>query len=123
MARDPLDESTELLWVDEWLGNPPTNQLGYLVVGGFQLPHIRLIKSADPANDGLARLSIDNRYGSEYMPEDEIKRWAWLMANAMAVSAGFTSFNGNGRRYDSFFATRVGMIGSDLLGQPEKSNG
>ena len=112
-----MSELVELLWMDEGLGNPATNQIGYLVVEGFQLPHIRLIKSADPANDGLARFTIDGRFGTEYMPEDEIKRWAWVLANAMAVSAGFTSYGDNGRRMDSFFAPRIGPLGTEFLGE------
>lgn len=108
----------ELVWMDEWLGNPATNQLGYLVVEGFKIPHIRLIKSVDPANDGLARLWLDGRFGMDDVLEDEIKRWGWFLANAMAVSAGFSSANENGRRLDSLFAPHIGPIGADMLGEP-----
>ncbi len=116
-----MEETVELLWMDEWLGNPATNQIGYLLVEGYRIPHIRLIKSADPANDGLARLNIDDRFGMEYVSEDEIKRWAPILANAMAVSAGFSCYNENGLRLDRRFAPRMGALGSDMLGESHEA--
>jgi hypothetical protein len=44
----------------------------------------------------IRNLLCDDRFGIT-APESEIRRWAWFLANAMAVSAGYTS-HGKGSR-------------------------
>lgn len=75
---------TEILW--------ETETRGLLSVDGYKVPHITVIKHTAPENDGLLSLSLPNGGGGMDATEDEVKKWAWWIAQAMAVAAGYTTF-------------------------------
>lgn len=56
------------------------------------------IREALDRGEPLYLFTLDGRFGHGPIPESEINRWAWFLANAMAVSAGYTSHGENSRR-------------------------
>jgi hypothetical protein len=54
------------------------------------------LTSAMARGERIFNLTFDNRYGLT-CPESDLAEWGWFMANAMAVSAGYTS-HGKGSR-------------------------
>lgn len=62
-------------------------------VDGYDIPYIVAIKPN--ANKDEWFLSLDNRFGTEAMTEEDIKKQAWFWANAMAVAAGYTAHGVN----------------------------
>lgn len=59
-------------------------------VGGVEVPYIEAVRG----NDGRISLVLDHRLGIT-TTEDELGRWAWFLANAMAVAGGRTSHGAN----------------------------
>lgn len=64
---------------------------GAIEIEGFTLPHV----TVKPGAAGGYDLTLDRRFGMHAETLDEVRRWAWFLANAMAVAAGFTSFGEN----------------------------
>ncbi len=58
-----------------------------LIVGGRVVPNVQ----GRQEDDGTVHLVLDNRFGIT-TTRAELQNWAWFLANAMAVAAGFTSF-------------------------------
>ena len=63
-----------------------------LSVNGCRLYKVELTPMAPPENwdEDSFFLKIDGRFAKENVSRDEIKRWGYILANAMAVSAGYT---------------------------------
>lgn len=62
------------------------NDIHYLVVNGCRVPHILLWQR----DDGITwSLNIDGRFSGDFT-KDEIEGFGYILANAMAVSAGYT---------------------------------
>lgn len=87
------EKVVEIYWLNKYVNDPPTRQLGDLIVDGVLVPNIVLAKYLDPAKDGLLIICLDRRFEID-VAETEINTWGWILANAMAVSAGFASVNG-----------------------------
>lgn len=60
--------------------------------------HARTLVEAVERGEPIYALVLDNRFLVEAATESEINRWSWFLANAMAVSAGYTSHGENSRR-------------------------
>lgn len=105
------ERAVEILWLEHYLGNPPTAQNGVLVVEGYQLPDIKVTRSLDMAHDGMVSVTLDQRFTID-TTDEQIYTWGWLLANAMAWGAGFTAFGPNQRRRDSFIGAKVHIITS-----------
>lgn len=101
----------ELLWTNDFLGNPATHQGGVLIVDGYRVPGIQIRKSLDLAEDGRVSVVLDTRFAID-VTEAEVRIWGWMLANGMAFAAGFTSFGENARKRDSFFGSKVLRIDS-----------
>lgn len=52
-------------------------------------------------------LHLDDRFKSRPIPESEINGWAWFLAHAMAVSAGYTSHGEGSRAINRHGPSRV----------------
>lgn len=104
----------EELEVEDGDGEPPTVELvprhsygdgiGYhaVLVEGIEVPHLKVAELEPGTNGGLEHersyvLSVDDRFGTIAVPYAELWRWLWIMAQAMAVSAGFTCHGENAR--------------------------
>jgi hypothetical protein len=81
-------------------------------VDGFRVPYItgRVI-------DGMLHLCLDNRFGCE-IPEQYATSVMWFIANAMAVSAGYTSFGENSKPSNPF---NTRFSGLEMCPEPEVS--
>lgn len=66
------------------LVGPFTDDRWYLSVEGCKVPNLYMRKNGD-----VFTIIFDDRFAMD-TNEDEINRWGWLFANAMAVSAGYT---------------------------------
>jgi len=65
-------------------------------VNGYQVPYFKFIPVVD--REGFFDMVVDGRFGTdEPVHETEIKKWMWIIAHAMAVSAG-QSCHGKGSR-------------------------
>ena len=80
----------------------------YVSVGGFKVPHILLIKRKDLPK-GYWECVLDGRLAHD-MPTREVLRWMPLVANAMAVAAGYSSFGENCRPSNPY-QVRIGPLG------------
>ena len=69
----------------------------WLEVDGYRVPHITVTRygTADVGEDRY-QLLLDGRFALD-APWGEVWRWAWFLANAMAISAGVTCHGPNGR--------------------------
>lgn len=64
-----------------------------LVVDGVVVPHIALSDDID----GETWVMVDNRFCQPIPTELLLDGWGWLLAQAMAVAAGYTSHGPNSR--------------------------
>ena len=80
----------------------------HLSVDGCRLFGVDLYGRHD--TDKKWTVCLDGRFEID-VSEDEVKRWAWLMANAMAISAGYTHHGPNSRPAN-LHATRFGSMSS-----------
>ena len=107
-----MDKTVEVFWVNKYVNDPPTRQLGDLIVDGVVVPQVVVARYLDPAKDGLFTVTLDARFEID-VAETEIYNWGWLLANAMAISAGFTSVTGP--RRDVRFGPSVRALDPGLL--------
>lgn len=82
----------------------------YVSLDGYKVPHV----TVHPQPDGKVGVTIDNRFTThEPVSEEEFARWIWLLANAMAVAAGYTAHGEHCRPMkDLEYKTRMGELGS-----------
>ena len=76
-------------------------------VDGCEVPYIRA--SMMKGTEDRWVLCLDNRFMLE-VPHDEVQRWMWFVADAMAVAAGWSCHGKQGRRMNPF---AVGMVEID----------
>ena len=105
IPHDPLDASVETVG--------PFSEHHELTVGGYQVPYI----SIQPLSDGNLDLSVDNRFCATFTP-DELKKFGWILAQAMAVAAGY-SCHGHGSRPINPFGLRMTGISTTTTELPE----
>jgi hypothetical protein len=82
------------LGIEAWdVPTDPDKRAAYIAQFEDRSPRLT---SAMARGERIFNLTFDNRYGHT-CPESELADWGWFMANAMAVSAGYTS-HGKGSR-------------------------
>lgn len=70
---------------------------------GYHVPHIQ----AAPMKDGTYYVAVDNRFGiHKSVTREELENWMPILANAMAVAAGYSCHGENCRRINEY---KVGM--------------
>ncbi len=62
-------------------------------VGGYEIPNLKILKRKGK-NDGISTVLLDNRFSID-VPEDQLDPWLWIVANAMAIGAGYSSHGEN----------------------------
>lgn len=80
------------------VGTPADIGWQTLVVDGYAIPHVKVTKQ----EDGHFYLSLDDRFGFVAEGWGELWRFAWFLAQCMAVSAGYTSHGPNSRRMNAY---------------------
>lgn len=78
-------------------------ELYRIVVDGYQVPHL----TGRPI-DGMWHFTFDSRFGCD-VPEKYAHGVAWMIANAMAVGAGFTCFGENSKPRNEFKCRLFGI--------------
>jgi len=80
-----------------------------VTIADYEVPHI----TARPCEDGRIDVIVDHRFGMEPVSRDEFNRWMPLLANAMAVAAGYTSHGENCNPLkDTMFKRKIIGLGS-----------
>lgn len=81
-------------------------EYSYAVVDGCKVPYIKLVKRTG-AEDGKTEIFLDSKV---YIVDDSgIDVWLHLLANAMAVAAGYNRHGEGGVKYNPF-AVRMTSI-------------
>ena len=105
-----MSMSTEII---EMSRNPEVVPLVFNV-DGYRVPNIT---GAKLKGSDLITLTL-NRFGEPYctmdVSEEEIKKWMWFTANAMAVSAGYSSHGSNSNKMNPHGASDVNRVISVL---------
>lgn len=84
--------------------HPETEQVADLIVDSLKVPYLTVTSVVDgsvttgtePVAGWL--LDLDRRFSVQAHSWDELWRWVWFIANAMAVSAGYTCHGPNASR-------------------------
>lgn len=64
------------------------------------------VTTALARGERIFNLTLDQRFGIT-VPESELDRWAWFMANAMAIAAGYTSHGIHSRPINRHGPSRI----------------
>lgn len=88
--------SVELVgpFVEEWR----------VVLDGYEVPNL----SAIVRKDGGIMLSLDHRFLIEG-PREEVEKWIWIVANAMAIGAGYSCHGENCTPINPFKVRMTGI--------------
>lgn len=78
-----------------------------VVIDGRVVPRLTGTKS----HDGRITLCVDNRFGGGPFSADDAYQAAYLIANAMAITAGYSNFSADTQ--DKPFASRIMRISTD----------
>ena len=81
-----------------------------VTVDGYRVPHL----SAIVKNDGSIMLLLDERFCIEGSRE-EISKWVWFVADAMAIGAGYSCLGENCRQVNPY---QVQMSGIEINPSP-----
>jgi hypothetical protein len=84
-------DETEQTQAVQVLG-PFPGEVYRLIVDGCRVPYVELHRQGGTEFDWC--LVVDGRFAAD-VNEEEIMRWAYAFANAMAVSAGYTNHGPN----------------------------
>lgn len=76
---------------------------------GYRVPYLQVIKYVAPEHDGLLSLNVDERFSIDFL-EEELDKWAWIIANGMAVAAGYSCHGENSQPLNRFKCA-VHMLG------------
>jgi hypothetical protein len=85
---------------------PPREQR-QVTIDGFEVP---LIEAREADNGTTCHISLDNRFGI-ILPATCAAEVLWLVANAMAIGAGYSCHGENSRPVNPY-KVRVSAIGS-----------
>jgi len=86
-----------------------------VTIGGYKVPYV----NARLLDDGRVDVTIDRRFGMpDPVSREEFNRWIYILANAMAVAAGYSCHGENCTPINPF---KIGMsqIGSVPSPKPE----
>lgn len=75
---------------------PFTEEYHVPTINGYKIPNLKILRKKG-AQDGIATVLLDERYAID-VPDDQLDPWLWIVANAMAVGAGYSSHGENSTR-------------------------
>lgn len=89
----------------QWIG-PDAGGRYRFALHGFKVPRVegRIV----PGSETLWKIVLDGRFSIEARQE-ELASWLWLVANAMAIGAGFSCFGENSQPANPY-GTRIAEI-------------
>ena len=92
---------------------------GYFVlaIDGYMIPFIKARQNEDKS----WTLLLDDRFAVDITDENELNKWIWWIADAMAISAGWTAFGKDGKRSNPFQTRIFGLseINGELFSDPD----
>lgn len=74
-------------------------------IGGYVIPQLRILRKKG-AQDGIATVLLDNRFMID-VSEDQLDPWLWIVANAMAIGAGYSCHGENSIKDPNPFKTKL----------------
>lgn len=79
-----------------------------LIVDGCIVPRVDVHKRSDTC--GLLTVTLDERFSID-VPLEQINIWGWIVANAMAIGAGYSCHGPNSKLMNPFAcrATRIDL--------------
>ena len=80
-----------------------------VLVDGCEVPLLMAAKQ----QDGTFHLFLDRRFMMDEVTEEELKRWAWFIANAQAIGAGWSCHGPNGRQANPYAVQSVCLDGTE----------
>jgi hypothetical protein len=75
-----------------------------ITVDGYEVPYVEGRKDSK----GQWSLLLDGRFSID-VTEDELNRWMWILANGMAVAAGYTHHGEGSKQHNPFTRQIVGI--------------
>lgn len=82
----------------------------YAVIDGYRVPHIKLVRGTGQ-NDGKTEIHLDSRLIYAFSEGDQLDLFLHLLANAMAVAAGYSCFGANSVKDPNPFHVKMMGIG------------
>jgi len=80
-----------------------------IMVDGYLVPKITAVK----IEENLWNITLDERYGIT-APGEEIQKWMWIVANAMAIGAGYSCFGENSQIINQYSIKAIGLSQEEL---------
>lgn len=80
-----------------------------IVLDGYRVPRL----SGRPTKDGMWSFTLDERFGID-VPEMYAKGVVMMIANAMAIGAGYSCFGENSQEFNPF---KTRLFGMDLAAE------
>jgi len=85
-ARQPKRKGVDLVGPFHQEYHKPT-------IDGYEIPNLQVIRKTG-AKDGEVSVILDDRFIID-VPEDQLDPWLWIVANAMAIGAGYSCHGEN----------------------------
>lgn len=79
-----------------------------VTLDGYLVPDVRVMERPDT---GQWNVTLDGRYGIVAENLEELQRWMWIVANAMALGAGYSCHGENSQMHNPH-QVKVLCIGS-----------
>jgi hypothetical protein len=80
-----------------------------VTIDGYQVPKLKALKRSG-AQDGIITLVLDGRLAID-IADDQLDPWLWLVANAMAIGAGYSCFGENSVKDPNPFKVKLLGLG------------
>ena len=80
-----------------------------VTIDGYLVPRVEV---GEDEETGKWNLFLDRRFGVEAQNIEELDRWLWIVANAMAIGAGYSCHGENSVYRPNPFKLKVMQIGS-----------
>jgi len=87
----------------------PFQEYYKISIDGYVVPKIKAYKS----DDGKWSIVLDGRFGISASEED-VDRWMHIVANAMAIGAGYSSFGESSQKMNPYSVKIVGLYNDEL---------
>lgn len=84
-------------------------EYSYAVIDGYKVPYIKLLPGTGE-NDGKLSIVLDDRMSFIFDDAGHVDTMLALLANAMAVAAGYSCFGKNSVKDPNPFQVRMGNL-------------
>ena len=92
-----------------------------LTIDGYEIPHVEVSFRGGDEDGPNWTVAVDNRFATEFVTRDEIRRWAHVLANMGAICAGY-SCHGENSQPCNRFKCKLGALGSDIVASSQRDN-